>query len=102
MWQAWADDRMDDVVATLDPAVTWTPSTRCYDGHEGVRQLRRDAISVHGSYWISIPTVTLQDDGSVTSRGLVIQDDPEERMKPHETVCVLRDGLIVSLYPGQG
>jgi hypothetical protein len=105
MWEAWADDRMDDVLATMDAAVTWRPSTLPsfgrYDGHEGVRRLREDAIRVHGSYWTGAPTLTLQDDGSVRVRALVIQDDPDAHMKPTEAVCVLRDGLIVSIEPGE-
>jgi hypothetical protein len=104
MWEAWADDRMDDVLATMDSAVIWRPSTLPsalgrYEGHEGVRKLRADAVSVHGSYWTGTPTLTLQDDGSVEVHGLVIQDDPDARMKPTEAVCVLRDGLIVSIDP---
>jgi hypothetical protein len=101
MCQAWADDRVDDVLATLSPDISWRPSTLPgrYVGHEGVRRLRKDALSVHGSYWTGVPTFTQHDDGSVTMRSLVIQDDPDARMKPTESVCVFRDGLIVSIDP---
>jgi hypothetical protein len=104
MWEAWADGRIGDALATMDTDVTWTPLTRPalnrYCGHEGVRQLRVDSTRIHGSYRTEVHLFTLQDDGSVTARGLlIIQNvgaDPYLKLE-FEAVCVLVDGLIVSI-----
>jgi len=104
MWDAWHDGRMDDVVATMDPQVVWTPLTRpalsIYRGHAAIRRLRDDSINVHGSYRTEVDRVTLQPDGSVSARGLlfVVPENAGPYLKfEFEAVCFLRDGLIISI-----
>jgi hypothetical protein len=103
MSEAYRDGRMEDMLATLDSSVVWTPITRPglsrYFGHPGVQQLHAAATAIYGSYRSEADTYTLQDDGSVVVRGRVVGLSAAEPnvLMYYEAVCVVRDGLIVSI-----
>jgi hypothetical protein len=99
MWDAWTDGRMDDVVATMQPDVTWKPLTRparsFYRGHAGIRRMREDVARVHGTFHTEMSDLDLLSNGSVACQGvLTVHEEAEPSTLRFEALCLMRDGLI--------
>src|SRR5260221_2014771 len=102
MWDAIIEGRMDDVVRAMHGDVTIKPRARpglsLYSGHDGIRNMGEKVDLSLGDRQIVIDDISLQVDGSVECRGHAeaATEDPGSAFT-FRVVCVVRDGLVVSL-----
>lgn len=100
MWNAECAGRIDDVLATMHPEVTWQPLLRpgraVFYGHSGIREMRAEVERVLGPPEIVVDDYEMLKDRSVVCRGhAVFRDD--RPVLPFEARFTFRDGLIVSV-----
>lgn len=97
MWDADRDDRIDDLLATMHPDVTWCPMTRpglsLYAGHEGIRKMREETRTTRGVVRIENDDIWLLPDGTVMSMGRAIDHDRRLDLI-FEAHYTFREGLI--------
>jgi hypothetical protein len=104
MWEAWADNRLDDVIATMDPDVSWEPIVRpgltIYRGHDAIRRLRDDVTRVYGPFRTEVDSYVRKPNGTVRCRGLVVgrgeNDTPFIRLA-FEARCIVFRGKVLSV-----
>ncbi len=103
MWLAYAEDRVDDMLALIHPKVVWRPLTRpalsVYSGHVGTLAMMADTARVRGSFRMEWEEPVTLADGRVRCPGRVVQvtadgDVPGPRVEPVLTVV---DGLVIAL-----
>ncbi len=72
MMTAMAEGRVGDMLALMDPQITWITSVRpglsMYYGHEGMTQYAADLRAALGSYRVEFEDITADDGGQVTAR----------------------------------
>jgi hypothetical protein len=98
LFEAYRDQRVEDMVALTDPHVVWMPIVRpgraVQHGHDGVRRLIPAATDAYGAFRLEGDSFSLRDDGRVVVRGSAHAAD---LVLHFEAIVEVRDGLVVSV-----
>jgi ketosteroid isomerase-like protein len=103
MWRAYAEGRVEDMLASIHPSVVWKPLTRpgrsVYVGHSGTLAMMADTARTRGRFRLEWEEPVTMADGRVMCPGRVIQitdhgEMPGARIEP---VLTLVDGLVIGL-----
>jgi hypothetical protein len=97
MWEAWNEDRLDGVVAVMQPDVTWRPITRpgVDAGHDGIHSLHAEVSNLLGRPRVRLDDVTFLADGTVWCVGESVFEGGTR--EPFGARFTFRDGLIARI-----
>jgi hypothetical protein len=92
---------MDDVLDLMHARVTMTPRARpglsLYSGHSGIRDMGERVDRSLGERSVVIDDISLCADGRVVCLGHCVAADVSGSAFTFRVVCVVCDGLVVSL-----
>jgi ketosteroid isomerase-like protein len=103
VFAAWADHRVDDVLALVDPRVVWRPLTRpglsVYEGRDGTVRMMEDLRRAWGEFRLEFSAFTDLGDGQVLAGGMIVREVAgQELVGPaFGSVFTIRAGLVVAM-----
>ena len=101
LYEAMRDGQAEDVLALVDPEVTYRPldhsELSVYRGHEGMLRLMRDLHATLGDYQLNIVDMTEEPGPRVTMLAWVIPGPARGLQFPVRLMYTFSDGLATSI-----
>jgi hypothetical protein len=107
LYAAVRDNRIDDVLALVDPQIVCQPVVRpgltVYHGHDGMVRLVHDMHAAHGRYQVRTDSITEQAEAKVTVQARIFANAGSDQAPiPVTSVFTLQDGLIITIESESG